>query len=191
MLHQTGRIMQASRLDNFLPVRFRNGTVIKQFSKPCLYCGAMLHARHMHGVARLIDNRLALAATAACPECRRDFGVACVIDHDKRVRRVTVPSWLFGLYLRMLPEQPGEQASRDMAAQAVREEAQPPVPDTPAPAIDYPRADTSVGRYGDLPIPAYIVVDGRQVPFDRVEPQGRIGQGEFLLDGCFVYKPAP
>ncbi|MFC4160248.1 hypothetical protein [Chitinimonas lacunae] len=179
--------MQASRLDSFLPVRFRNGTVIKQFSKPCVHCGAMLHARHMHGVARLIDDRLALAATADCPECHRRFGVACVIDHDKRVRRVTVPAWLFSGYLRLLPEQPGEKAARDMALQTVREESPP----TPAPAVDYPRADTYVGRYRDLPIPAYIVVDGRQVPFDRVEPQGRIGQGEFLLDGCFVYKPAP
>ncbi|QDQ26814.1 hypothetical protein FNU76_10800 [Chitinimonas arctica] len=180
-----------NRIDHFLPVRFSNGSLVKQFSKPCLKCGQMLHAREMHGIARLLDDHLALAAIAHCPACHGQFGISCVIDRDKRVRRVSLPAWLFMIYLRALPVQAGEQAAHEQAvaevAQAQRREQEQAVRPV---AVEYPRADTAIGRYADKPIPAYIVVHGAEVPFDRVEPDGRVTDGEYLLDGCFVYKAA-
>ncbi|HEY9101199.1 hypothetical protein [Chitinimonas sp.] len=174
-----------NRIDHFLPVRFANGTLVKQFSKPCIKCRHMLHARHMHGIARVVEAHLALAATAHCPACHARFGIACVIDDQKRVRRVVLPNFLFKLYLRSLPENPAERAAHEQALAQLAREAPPP----PPPQVDYPRAEVSLGQYQGKPIPAHIVVDGREVPFDRIEPDGRIAQGEYLLDGCFVYKP--
>lgn len=177
-----------NRIDHFLPVRFKNGSVVKQFSKPCVKCGQMLHARHMHGIARLLDDHLAMAATAHCPACHTQFGVACVIDNEKRVRRVVLPLFLFKLYLRTLAVNPAEAAAHEAALAEVAKQ-QAPEEAKPAP-VDYPRADEVIGRYADKPIPAHIIVDGRTVPFDRIEADGRVNAGEYLLDGCFVYKPA-
>ncbi|QNM96830.1 hypothetical protein [Chitinimonas koreensis] len=177
------------RLDHFLPVRFRNGTLVKQFSKPCVRCGRVLHAADMHGIARLLGSHLALAAQAECPACQARFPVTCVVDDKKRVRRLGVPHFLLSLYLRLLPDHPDEGEAREAAAaQAAREEA---AAVAVAPVVDYPRADVALGSYQGKPIPAHIVVDGREVPFDRVEPGGRVAPGEYLLDGCFVYKSLP
>lgn len=181
-------LVPADRIDHFLPVRFSNGTLVRQFSKPCVQCGQMLHAKQMHGIARLLEDHLALAATAHCPSCHTRFGVACVIDRDKQVRRVALPVWLFKLYLRALAVQPHEQQAHDDAKAEIARE-QPAA--KPISTVDYPRADVAIGRYANKPIPAYIVVNGAEVPFDRIEPDGRVGEGEYLLDGCFVYKPAP
>jgi hypothetical protein len=170
-------------IDHFLPVRFKTGAVVKQFSKPCVQCGQMLQARHMHGIARLVEDHFALAATAHCPACDAQFGVACVIDNEKRVRRVVLPVWGFKLYLRLLPQQAGE------AGPGQAESPVAPAPNVaPSQAVDYPRADAALGQYAGKPIPAFIVVDGREVPFDRIDPTGRVASGEFLLDGCLVYR---
>lgn len=177
-----------NRIDHFLPVRFKNGTLVKQFSKPCVKCGQMLHARHMHGIARVVEDHLALAAQAHCPACHHQFGVACVIDKEKRVRRVALPIFLFKLYLRVLAVQPAEALAHEQALAEVAKQQQASAP-KPEP-VDYPRAETVIGRYADKPIPAYIVVNGAEVPFDRIEAAGRVNAGEYLLDGCFVYKPA-
>ncbi|MBV1775704.1 hypothetical protein KSF73_08225 [Burkholderiaceae bacterium DAT-1] len=183
-------IRKIEPISNFLPVRFKRGGLVKQFSKPCVRCGRMLHASEMRGVVRLIDDHLALAADAFCPSCHTRFGVACVIDSEKRVRRVALPAWLFRWYLRIMPMQQGEvELGESMRAQIeVVEKLAEAV--QAAQAVDYPRAETMLGRYQDKPIPAYIVVDGQEVPFDRIEPDGRVGAGEYLLDGCFVYKTA-
>ncbi|TSJ91157.1 hypothetical protein [Chitinimonas sp. BJB300] len=176
-----------NRIDHFLPIRFKNGAVVKQFSKPCIKCGQLLQARHMHGIARLLEDHLAMAATAHCPACHTQFGVACVIDNEKRVRRVVLPLFLFKLYLRTLAMHPDEVAAHE---QALADIAKAQTPVIKAEPVDYPRAGSIIGRYGDKPIPAYIVVDGREVPFDRIEADGQVNVGEYLLDGCFVYKPA-
>lgn len=176
------------RIDHFLPVRFKRGTLVKQFSKPCIQCGEVLQGRHMHGIARMIDDHLALAATAHCPKCETRFGVACVIDSDKRVRRVSLPTWGFKLYLRVLKPLPGEAAAHEEAVAQVAREAAAGVARTAAASVDYPRADSALGQYQGKPIPTYIVVDGREVPFDRIEPDGRVATGEYLLDGHLVYK---
>jgi len=185
-------MQKTQRLDHFLPTRFKRGTLVRQFSKPCVNCNAMLNADAMHGIARLLDDHLALAATAHCPSCDARFAVSCVIDADKRVRRVVLPGWLFKLYLRSLPMQPGERAAREEAqAQLARDRAarDTATPAPAAPSIEYPRAHDVVGQYQGKPIPAYILVAGREVPFDRVAPDGRREPGEYLLDGFLVYKP--
>lgn len=177
------------RLDQFLPARFSDGTVVRQFSKPCVKCGQMLHARHMHGIARLLGDHLAVAADADCPVCKARFGVACVIDTEKRVRRVALPFFLFKLYLRLLALSPAEIAARQVALDEALASAEAS-PASPPPAPDYPRSEAIIGRYADKPIAAHIVVNGQQLPFDRIQADGQLAPGEYLLDGCFVYKPA-
>ncbi|WP_269531569.1 hypothetical protein [Chitinimonas sp. BJYL2] len=179
------------RLDHFLPIRYRNGTLVRQFSKPCEQCGHVLHARDMHGIARLLDDHLGIAATAHCPVCHHQFGIACAVDNQKHVRRVTLPVAFFKFYLRILPQHPAEAAAHEAGlAEVAAERAAHPEASPAAPSVDYERAEAVLGRYQDKPIPAYIVVEGTEVPFDRIEPDGRVGQGEYLLDGCLVYKPA-
>lgn len=185
--------MQAKKpIDQFLPVRFKHGSVVKQFSKPCIKCGQVLQANQMLGILRVIDDHIALAAEASCHQCHTQFGVACVIDNDKKVRRVALPAFLFGWYLRALPEQPAEMEQQTLSGPAAEEPrnvtlAKPQAAPTP-PQVDYPRASVSVGQYQGKPIPAYILVAGREIPFDHIALDGTAGSGEFLIDGLFVYK---
>ncbi|MDR3426750.1 MULTISPECIES: hypothetical protein [Silvimonas] len=182
--------MQQKRpLNRYLPIRFANGEQIRQFSKPCVRCGHMLNAKDMMGVARLLDDSLAIAAKAQCPKCGETFGVACRIDNHKRVTRVVMPEFLFSWFLRNLPVQARERE----AEQARANEAKTETTDTiPAPAAPTPRevirADESVGSYQGKVIPAWVKVDGRQLAFDRIALNARPGPGEFLLDECLVYR---
>ncbi|XZG69989.1 hypothetical protein ACTSKR_15290 [Chitinibacteraceae bacterium HSL-7] len=180
-------------LNQLLPVRFRNGEQIKQFSKPCVRCGQMLHAKDMEGAARLIDDHLAIAVHARCPSCGERFGVACVVDNEKRVRRVLVPATPFGWYLRSLPPQKGEESALHTVAMDEFEPSQPQhaeaAPVAPAmSARDVVRADESLGRYQGKPIPAWVLVDGRRFEFERVQPDWNAGGDEFVLDNTLVYK---
>lgn len=183
-------------IDNFLPMRFKAGGAVKQFSKPCIKCGNVLQASQMQGTVRLIDDHIALAAEALCPKCRTRFGVACVIDNEKRVRRVALPAFLFGWYLRLLPLQPGEMNASvsdtigggKVAEPAASANEQPIIAAPPPPAVDYPRSPASLGQYLGKPIPAYIIVAGREIPFDRIALDGRYESGEYLLDGCLIYR---
>ncbi|MDK2122549.1 hypothetical protein [Parachitinimonas caeni] len=171
---------RTAKLSRFLPLQFSNGHKVKQFSKPCLRCKHMLHANDMHGIARLIQDQIHLAADAECPACGLKFGVACVIDSEKRVKRVLPPPWLFLLLLRVIPgTDPGPH---------------PLLPDTstmPAGPIqpqNYRRATEVIGRYADREIPAYIEINGQRYDFDRIEPKGTGDVSEFLIDGCLVYR---
>jgi len=177
---------RTDRLDRYLPIRFAQGGLIRQFSKPCVKCGQMLHAQQMHGIARLIDNHLVIAAHAECSGCEARFPVCCVVNSEKQVRRLVLPAWLFLMYLRFLPEQPGERLAQAAAVAQLAEDSRRP---EPAPRIDYPRAETTLGQYQGKAIPAHIIVDGREVPFDRIELNGHVTAGEYLLDEHFVYKP--
>ncbi|WP_148716996.1 hypothetical protein [Chitinolyticbacter meiyuanensis] len=185
-------------LNQLLPVRFRNGEQIRQFSKPCVRCGHMLNARDMQGAARLVDeNQLAIAAAARCPQCGERFGVACLVDEQKRVRRVLVPAALFGWYLRSLPPQKGEQSQLHTVAMddlrdadlTVTEAQSAPVP-APTRQQDVVRADQALGQYQGKPIPAWVEVDGVRLDFERVAPGAQPTQDEFLLDGCLLYRGA-
>ncbi len=184
--------MQQKRpLNYYLPMRFANGEQIRQFSKPCVRCGHMLGAKDMFGIARLLDDSLAIAAKAQCPKCGEQFGVACRVDNHKRVTRVIMPALLFGWFLRNLPVQPREREAEVARAAALLAQANEPAA-TAAPTATTPReiirADESVGSFQGKVIPAWVKVDGQQMAFDRVLLNARPGPGEFLLDDCLVYR---
>lgn len=182
------------RLSDVLPLRFANGEQVRQFSKPCLSCGTMLSAQHMIGVARLVNDHIAIAARAQCPSCGARFSVTCMIDEDKRVRRVVLPYWLFNPYLRMLTP-----PAKDGALRPPRPVSETPRPDfmgaeqpgplaTPALAQDIVRANDVVGSYQGKPIPAWVQVNGKQFSFERIATDMRAGDGEVLIDGYLVYR---
>lgn len=182
-------------LNEYLPQKFANGEQVRQFSKPCIQCGTMLHARNMHGIARLVEEHIAIAAKAQCPQCGTRFGVACVIDSSKRVRRVILPRPLFNLYLRYLPMQAGEiPAGSKLDEVSIPAPASAAAAPQPAPLAasdsSIVRAEDNVGRYQDRPIPAWVEIGGRRLQFDRVALNANTVQnGEYLLDGCLVYRP--
>ncbi|WP_410499405.1 hypothetical protein [Chitinibacter sp. S2-10] len=186
------------RLSDFLPLKFANGQEIRQFSKPCVSCGNMLHAKDMHGIARLVEDHIAIAAKAHCPSCGTQFSVACVINSQKQVKRVVLPRLLFGWYLRNLPLQdkethpqafardlplPEERDAREDAAELARSAERSPQL-RPREVV---RAEESLGRFQGQPIPAWLLLDGIRFDFDRIAPDERISEGEFLLDGKLIY----
>lgn len=186
-------------INRFLPVSFGRGTTVRHFSKPCVRCGQVLQAAQMVGVVRVIEDHIALAADAHCPHCSARFGVACVIDQDKRVRPVPFPATVFSWYLRILPGQPGEQLPESSESP---EGVMPPLGMAPPPAEeqdvtdvrvtlspDYPRSADVVGSYQGRPIASHIVVNGQKIPFDRIALQDSPAAGEYLIDGLFIYKP--
>lgn len=177
--------MQANRrLSEILPVHFRNGGQVRQFSKPCTHCGQMLNASHMNGVAKLVNDHIAIAARAHCPTCGETFAVTCLISPDKRVRRVVLPYWLFNPYIRMLKdEQP--VFARDKTTIIAPVPAAEPEPVLP---VEVECAEEAVGRYQGKPIPAWVRVNGKQFAFERIAPEARTAAEEFLLDGCLVYR---
>lgn len=190
------------RLSDFLPLKFANGNQVKQFSKPCVKCGTMLEARQMNGVARLVEDHIAIAATAQCPKCGESFGVACVINPEKQVKRVVLPRFLFNLYLRSLPVQKGEIAPQAMLNRSALESL-PEVRDAIEDAAEIARAnaarqqvqaqnivraDEAIGRFQDKVIPAWLLLDGNRFEFDRIAPNAQAGEGEYLLDGCLIYR---
>ncbi len=189
--------MQPNRpLSEILPLRFPNGQQVSQFSKPCIRCGNLLSARDMVGAAQLLDEQIAIAAMAQCPSCGQRFPVTCLIDDQKQVRRVVLPYWIFNPYLRSLRPSdraagPGTSPDSDITMTTLSAEIPQPVVPPHAPASvshDVERSEESVGHYQGRPIPAWVRVNGRQLVFERVSPDSRIKEGEFLLDGCLVYR---
>lgn len=183
--------MQANRpLNEYLPLRFRNGEQVRQFSKPCLQCGKMLHAKSMKGVACLLNDQIAIAAQAQCPSCAARFPVTCLINENKQVRRVIMPYFLFNPYLRLLA--PAAVASASANKMGIPEAELPDTPIAAMPASvvakEVIRAEEAVGRYQDKPIPAWVQVDGKRYEFQRITFEARAGEGEFLLDGHLIYR---
>ena len=187
--------MQANRrLSEVFPLRFRNGEQIRQFSKPCIGCGKMLTAQHMQGVVQLLDDQIAIAARAQCPACGARFSVTCLIDEEKRVRRVVLPYWLFNPYLRAMrpsseaPKSSEFEMNAELPRPRLRAEESQPMPE-PMLSVDVVRATESVGRYQDKPIPAWVRINGKEFAFDRIAAEdARTKEGEFLLDGYLVYR---
>ncbi len=171
------------RLSDNLPIRFASGEQVRQFSKPCVHCGKMLDASCMQGVARLVGDQIAIAAKAHCPACGAQFPIVCLIDEDKRVRRVVLPYWLFNFYLRLISDDPRPESTGPQA------EVLTPAVSAPQPVTGpIELSEESVGRYQGKPIPAWVRVNGRQLVFAHIAPQARVGEGEFLLDGCLLYR---
>ena len=175
------------RLSDYLPIRFATGEQVRQFSKPCVHCGQMLNAQHMQGIARLVKGYIAIAAKAHCPACDEGFPVVCLIDEEKRVQRVVIPHFLFNPYLRALPTQPEENVRQQNSAPDFVP-AQPETVAVPVSASQIQKSDEAVGRYQGNPIPAWVRVDGQLFAFDRVVQDAQAAQGEFLLEGCLVYR---
>ncbi|KPC50767.1 hypothetical protein [Amantichitinum ursilacus] len=181
--------MQPKRpLNRYLPIRFANGEQIRQFSKPCVRCGTMLNARDMVGVARMLDDSLAIAAKAHCPKCGETFGVACRVDNQKRVSRVVFPAFLFSWFLRNMPLQSNEREPADDARLDDAAAAAAPAPAPQPQPKSVVRAEESVGSYRGKVIPAWVEVDGRQLRFDRISLNSSFTPEEFLLDEFLVYR---
>ncbi|WP_297575411.1 hypothetical protein [uncultured Deefgea sp.] len=189
------------RLSDFLPLKFANGNQVKQFSKPCVRCGTMLDAKQMNGIARLVENHIAIAATAQCPKCSENFGVACVINPDKQVKRVVLPRVLFNLYLRALPVQKNELSAESIPNRGAmsRPEVRDAIEDAAeiarrqasaqqVKARDIVRSEEALGRFNEKAIPAWLLLDGHRFEFERIAPNAQVGEGEFLLDDCLIYR---
>jgi hypothetical protein len=188
------KVQTLQPLPQYLPFHFKNGVVIRQFSKPCLRCNTVLHSQHMYGLIRPIDEYAALAAQAKCPACHLQFNIACIINNRKEVRRVLLPTFIFRWYLQILPY----SARMPKPSPAPEGVIPPPAPvdpsllpdpvSTPSPAFYFERAEEAVGQYNGQPIPAYIVIEDDAIPFARIAPaRPQLKAGEYLIDDCLIY----
>lgn len=179
-------------LSQYLPFQFRNGSLIRQFSKPCLRCHKMLNSTHMHGLIRAIDNYAVLAARATCPSCQLNFNIACIITHTKEVRSIWLPAGFFRWYLQILPFTPRMPKPVIHPAQTIaNEEGRTPSTSiaSATPSFKFDRSEENVGYYNDKPIPAYIIVAQESIPFYRISVTGAVEDpSEYLIDQHLIYK---
>jgi hypothetical protein len=190
------KVLKLQPLPHYLPFQFRNGVIIRQFSKPCLRCNEILHSQHMYGLIRPIDNYAALAAQAKCPVCKLQFNIACIINDQKEVRRVLLPTLLFRWYLQILPStarMPAPSQNTHEAAQPFASPSSPvpsplPADTASAPSFHFDRSEEAIGHYNGKPIPAYIIMDNEPIPFARVAAANpQLKAGEYLIDGYLIY----
>ncbi|WP_024304601.1 hypothetical protein [Pseudogulbenkiania sp. MAI-1] len=178
------------KISRFLPLTFPNGNRISRFAKACPHCHGMVTAREMEGLARLLHDKIVLAAEAECPDCHRRFPVTCVISDDKRVHRVRMPLWLFRIWLKLaLRNLPEPQLQEDWS---VPEEA-PRAGIRLANNAEITRSSEVLGQFDGTPISAWLEVDGRRFVFERaLPPAGQLclSDSELLFEGKLVYKPA-
>ncbi|MBV8046228.1 MAG: hypothetical protein JO171_03695 [Paludibacterium sp.] len=177
------------KISRFLPISFANGTKVRRFAKHCPRCGTMVTADTMHGIAYLLENRIFVAAKAACPACQKRFSVACVITDNRHVHRVLAPDWLFALWLRM----------------AVRNQPQPvhhrewELPDEPVPVAQglvlsdseqIVHSEEILGKFDGTPISSWIEYQGQRYHFERAAPPGgiKLGADQILFDGKLIYQ---
>lgn len=185
------KIQRLYPLAQYLPFQFSNGSLIRQFSKPCLRCHKMLDSQHMHGIIRAVDNYAALAARATCPSCQLNFNVACIITHTKEVRGIWLPARFFRWYLQILPFtsrmpkpfiHPVKPILEGDATLSTTTAAA-------APSFEFERSEENVGHYNDKPIPAYIIVAQEHIPFFRISLTGALQDpSEYLIDQHLIYK---
>ena len=181
-------------LTRYLPFQFSKGAVIRQFSKPCLRCNEILHSQHMHGLIRSIDQYAAIAAQATCFNCELQFNIACIINHQKEVRRVLLPALLFRWYLQILPYSqrmpaPTLQTPRlDLPISSLPTPAAAETVTSTPPPLQFERSSEAVGQFNGNPIPAYIIVREEAIPFVRIaSSHSQINLGEYLIDGQLIY----
>jgi len=177
-------------ISSYLPVTFANGNRVRRFGKHCPRCHAMVGCEHMSGLASLQQDKLFLAAQAVCPSCQQRFPVACVISDDKRVHRVLLPLWIYRMWLQMATRNTPQPASQEnWAVEEAPAEALPCgliVPDAAA----VQGSDDILGRFADLPIPAWVEYQGQRFVFERAAPPGQFGlqSNELLLAGRLIYR---
>ncbi|KZE32452.1 hypothetical protein EV683_1264 [Crenobacter luteus] len=176
------------QLSRLLPQRFANGTQIRRFAKPCPRCGGTVEARDMEGQMMMLDQKLFLAAHAACPHCDHRFGVACAITADKRVHRVRLPMWLYKLWMKSNARRGVTIVPADPQWQGEEDDAPPPVPSIADAELSFD--DAIVGRFQGEAIPEACEWQGRRYRFERVVQPGLPAQcaaHEILVRAHLVY----
>ena len=200
------------------PFRFSNGKTISQFSKPCIHCKTLVQTQHMHGRAVQIQELVFIDAVATCPDCRKQFDVACVISDDKAVHRIWFPLFIYRLQLNYFikknhqksagtrpnpaPFKPDEtnktqseahpQKSPPLKPVAVSDNGRP----LPFTDSDFVPAPVSIGRFLDQDIPASLV-DKKNIHFDfeRTLPANTtrfsLAEDEVIYQLFLVYKKRP
>lgn len=123
----------------------------------------------MHGLARLIENRIILAARAECPQCQHQFNVTCVIDDQKQVSRLWIPTWFLLWWLSTL-------------------EAPTPTPMVVTPPtteieINPDVSTETLGVFDGRVIPAWVDWQGNRYHFDRIDNGGAIKSNELRYAG--------
>lgn len=178
------------KIYRFLPLTFANGNRISRFAKACPHCHGMVTARDMEGIARLLHDKIVLAAEAQCPECGKRFPVTCVISDDKRVHRVRMPLWLFRIWLKLaLRNLPEPQLQEDWSMQEEAPKAGIQLTDS----AQVTRSSEVLGQFDGTPISAWLEVDGRHFVFERaLPPAGHLclNDSELLFEGKLVYRLA-
>lgn len=185
------KVQQVYPLAQYLPFQFRQGTVIRQFAKPCIRCHHLLPAQNMVGIIRAIDHYAALAAHASCPSCGLKFYIACMINDKKVVQSIWLPARFFRWYLQVLPftSRMPQPIIHPLNAQPSPANAQQPLLPSINPSPTIERATVFIGQYNGQPIPAYIIVDNEKIPFSHIASPGILIQAtEYLIDQRLIYK---
>lgn len=164
-------------LTQSLPAPLPNGQQIRYFAKLCPHCQAKVEAKHMRGLARTVENRVIVAATAECPECGHSFNIACVIDEQKQVSRLWIPTAFLLWWLSTL---------RPTALPAPKDEAPARLPDVSPEAVSTDIA----GSFGGKAIPAYIEWQNTRYVFERVDVGGPLQAHEVRYGGFVFTRPA-
>jgi hypothetical protein len=176
------------KISRFLPISFPNGTKVRRFAKHCPRCHGMVSADTMHGIACLLDDKIFLSARSSCPACNKRFSVACVITDDRRVHRVLIPDWMFGLWLRL--------AVRDMP-QPVDQQDWELNDDQPASSglmisdeEQITQSDQILGKFDGITIFSWIEYQGQRYNFERAMPPGgvKLDNGDLLFNGKLIYR---
>ncbi|MDN0083660.1 hypothetical protein QU487_12985 [Crenobacter sp. SG2305] len=171
----------------YLPHTFANGTSVRRFAKPCPRCRQVVEAADMFGQLAVLQDRLFVAAEGRCRHCGHRFSVACMITNNKHVHRVALPMWAFKLWLKMATRNTIQPA--DPAWSMSEPEPEPVTPSLDE--ADVVAADTIVGRYDGLEIPAWINHDGHRYNFERTIASGqapRLAASEQLFRERLVYR---
>ncbi|MCW3481010.1 hypothetical protein OL229_15790 [Neisseriaceae bacterium JH1-16] len=179
-----------ARLDpiaRYLPHTFANGTTVRRFAKPCPRCRQVVESTDMYGQLAVLQDRLFVAAEGRCRHCHHRFSIACMISNDKHVHRVALPMWAFKLWLKMATRNTIQPSDPNWSLPE-------PEPEPTVPSLadgDVTMADTIVGRYDGLEIPAWIRHDGRRYNFERTIATGQspqLASSEQLFRERLVYR---
>jgi hypothetical protein len=179
------------KISRYLPICFSNGTKVRRFAKHCPRCHGMVTADAMHGIACLLDNKIFLSARSLCPGCNKRFSVACVITDDRRVHRVLIPDWMFGLWLRLAVRdmpQPVDQQDWELTDEQTGNSGLMISDEEPI-----TQSEQVLGKFDGITIFSWIEYQGLRYYFDRAVPPGgaKLDDGDLLFSGKLIYRLAP
>lgn len=162
--------MKHAPIASQLPITLPNGQQIRYFAKHCPRCRHKVEAADMIGRAQRVEDRVLLAARAVCPACQHRFNVACVIDQEKHVTKLWIPT---GFLLWWLKDQPAPEPVATTP---------PPEPPAALPA-DLQISEETVGQFAGQPIPAWIITGGQRYVFDHVALGQTAAANERIVNG--------